>query len=484
MPNKNSFVSDNPKRILIVGLCALPMGMMERQLGNMGILVPMIKLFQQELGNIEIHTSLQLSKDFCTRYNIVSVRHRSMYEPSLRSGVITGLDFIRTLLWKLIVKALRVNVRMLIRGRKIAEFLQAELVVDFSGDTFGSMGHALHLLKHAMELGTACNLGKAVIMYAQSPGPFPGVLRRLLASLVFHRMAVVTVRDPVTYTALQKYDPRVTAVRTACPAHLLTPASPSQVRTILRQEHIEPDRGALIGLTLTGWNFASKLTSSAKYKPRRTEQEIAPVFDVARFVLEKLGATLVLVPHVYRTDSAGGFIPGPDSKVTQQLYQMIRERIDSPKVALVSGIYSSAEIKGLIGQFDLHISGRLHAGVAALSQGVPTVFIAYGPKFYGFARLVGQESYVSNALGGTIDGRDLVEKVRAAWEQRDQIRRELKQGMPLVRELAALNTIVLKDLLELPEQARQRPPQELVARWGRLSNALFEGLGLSAGHKR
>lgn len=44
----------------------------------------------------------------------------------------------------------------------------------------------------------------------------------------------------------------------------------------------------------------------------------------------------------------------------------------------MKGIYTPAETKGIISHFDMLVSGRVHAAVAALSQSVPTTIIDYG----------------------------------------------------------------------------------------------------------
>ena len=52
---------------------------------------------------------------------------------------------------------------------------------------------------------------------------------------------------------------------------------------------------------------------------------------------------------------------------------------------------SAAHAKALLSISDLVVSGRMHAAIAALSQGIPAVGIAYQDKFEGVFAQVGQQ---------------------------------------------------------------------------------------------
>ena len=89
-------------RIFISGMCSLPLGTMERQLGNMAILIPMLKMLQREMPGVQIVTSLQLSTGFCHEYGITSLDVKSLYIPNLKSGIISIIDWLRSGLWRLL----------------------------------------------------------------------------------------------------------------------------------------------------------------------------------------------------------------------------------------------------------------------------------------------------------------------------------------------------------------------------------------------
>ena len=83
-------------------------------------------------------------------------------------------------------------------------------------------------------------------------------------------------------------------------------------------------------------------------------------------------------------------------------------------------------MKGVIGQCDFFIGSRMHACIAALSQGVPCVGVAYSMKFAGVFESVG-------AGGWVVDGREVgndeaVARILELYGQRDALRGPLGQA--------------------------------------------------------
>lgn len=461
------FAMTQRPRILIIGLCALPMGTMERQLGNMAIFIPMIKTLKNESPNAHISTSLQLSENFCRHYGIASLKYRSLYEPRVRSGVISLLDYIRTCTWHYFTKHLKLNMKFLITGKKLREFIDADVILDFSGDTYGDMGHPVHLLKHSLDILTAVVLEKPVYMFAQSPGPFSTKFRSFVAKKVLNKVALISVREPMAYETLQQAGIKAPVIMTACPAFLFERAPAAKVKQILLSEGISRKDRPLVGMTITGFNVSRELISEDKYKESREESELGPLVAVLEYLLQKLKVNVLLIPHVFRTDKFGKLIAGPDTKITEQLCQMVNggECKYGDKLKVLKGIYGPSETKGIIGQCDLFIGGRLHAGVSALSQNIPTVLLGYGLKHYGFARLVGQERYVSNNFGGKINAQDIISKIEDAWNNRENISSEIRSRMPKVRQLALLNATIVKEIIDLPRNRSRAIPPQIVDSW-------------------
>lgn len=465
------------KRLLILGLCSVPMGTMERQLGNMAILIPMLDSLREHIPNVEIRTSLQLSDEFCTQHDLVSLKVRSLYEPTPRSGLMALLDFLRVAVWKGLRSLLRIDARFFLAGEKLQQYRWADVVVDFSGDVFGDAGHPLHLLKHSLDIAAVQVLGKPVHYYAQSPGPFSTGLRRLLGRITLGRATVISTREPAASTNLRAMGLPAPVVDAACPSYLLVPDS-DKARDVLLREDLEPSAQHRLGVTICGFNFSTELLSHDKYRLSRPVNEMLPFVRVLQHAISELNLDVLLIPHVFRTDSQGRLIEGPDSHLSRQLLNLFREEHPeyADRIALLSGIYDTAIAKGIIGTCDLYLSGRLHAGVAALSQAIPTVLVAYGRKFMGFARLLGQEDLVSPALRGAINADDLIHRLTSVWKRREQLGRELAERLPAVCRLAHLNSQIVRDLFANGNPARLNSNSPLVRQWMQESERALESV--------
>jgi colanic acid/amylovoran biosynthesis protein len=189
---------------------------------------------------------------------------------------------------------------------------------------------------------------------------------------------------------------------------------------------------------------------------------------------------VVFIPHVFRTRPDGTLIHGPDSAVTRQVCSVLRKRHPAlaERVSMVEGCHEAQLTKAIIGTCDLYLSGRLHAGVAALSQGIPTVLLPYGRKFLGFAALVGQQDFAARTFRGRIDGQDVKVKLDRAWENRDAIRARINATMVDVRQLSRLNGRIVADLLGLVSQSVRGVPVETVDEWEGESVKLLSSIGI------
>jgi colanic acid/amylovoran biosynthesis protein len=103
------------------------------------------------------------------------------------------------------------------------------------------------------------------------------------------------------------------------------------------------------------------------------------------------------------------------------------------------------ELKWVIGRTQFFIGSRMHACIAALSQCVPAVGLAYSAKFLGV--------FESAGVGRTIvdlrkcDAAEVVASVARAWMQRTELRGELQE------RVASLQSMVPETFRRLIENA-------------------------------
>jgi len=443
-------------RLFITGSCSPTIGNWEHQLGNAAILIGLLKSIHKYLPDVVITTKYRLSKEFSQKYKIQSVVLEPEKGHKLRRAFITIYNLFSSAIWRFCHKVFRIDVKFLRCTRLLTTYYNSDLIIDLSGDTYGDNIPFLAFVKYSLELVAARLLKKPVISLANSPGPFSGKIKRFIAKIVLNNISLITTREPVSADLLRNVGIKAPIITTACPAFLLEPAPEERVKEIMRSEGIDENIRPIIGLTLAGYNLYSEPTWDVPDSLEDLELYVPTV----KFLLDELGAQVLLIPHVYRTNPwTGQLIQGPDYVILKAL----KERFAGTKrLKLIEGTYSPNEVKGLIGKLDLHISGRLHAGVAALSQYVPTVLLAYGHKHVGFAKMLGQERYVWQPSRGP-DG--LLAIVKQIWENRERVVTKLHERIPFVKELAKLNAKILSDVLKLDEKSRIRPPKAVIDKW-------------------
>jgi colanic acid/amylovoran biosynthesis protein len=140
---------------------------------------------------------------------------------------------------------------------------------------------------------------------------------------------------------------------------------------------------------------------------------------------------------------------GRDYWIIKQLEKVLDDRGISKNFYVLNGVYDTWQTKAIIREFDMLVSGRVHAAVAGLSQNVPTVIIDYGHepkahKLMGFAGVAGVKDYVADPCSLE----DLNSKIKYCWDHLGDYRMQLEIRMPEVKRKAKQNFKLLKSLYE------------------------------------
>ncbi len=432
--------------ILLIGQCTLHLGRME--FGNIGNYY-IIESFVRELHNTfplcKIKSTLQMSKRFSDDEKI-EVIPMGVYYGWQKSE----LESVRKELS--ISESYKVTGKVEASTPYINAVMWADLVIDFSGDIWGDNANFLgenRFLIGLLKDKIAKNFGKKTVMLAGSPGPFSDEQTKGLAKEIYGEFDLVTNREPISTKLLEQDGFDVSKTQDlACPAFLFeSPYSPS-FGEVLLQEGLEksPSVKPVVGFILCGWNF--ELGPFDKWP--RNDVDYNKFVEAVEFISEELNARVCLMSH-----SNGFEVPpakfelkqGRDYPIAKHLEKIIIERGVAQNVFVLEGVYDAWQTKAIVGSFDMLVSGRVHAAVAALSQNIPTVIIDYGHepkahKLLGFAAVVGVQEYVANPCNSN----DLKDKIRTCWENRSVYKKHLEIKIPTVKEAARQNFRLLKEL--------------------------------------
>lgn len=436
---------EKPTRILIIGQCTLHWGRMEfGNIGNYYIIEPLIRQLHEVFPNAKISTTFQMSQNFCDREHIEVLPIELYYSWQ-------ECDLDKTLI-ELASASIFKNTGYLPRITPyIKAVLESDLVIDFSGDIWGDNANFLGENRFFIGLckdRIAQLLGKPTVMIAGSPGPFKDQNTLNFAKEVFENFDIVTNRESISTEILSNLGFNTQKVRNlACPAFLFEGASHLSIQELTAKSGLDKNTKPVVGFILCGWNFSEGPFD----KWPRNDKDYKNFAESVEFINLKLGAKVCLMSH-----SNGFHIPpqefklthGRDYPIVKQLEKVLTERGLATDVFTLNGIYDPWQTKGIIGHFDMLVSGRVHGAVAGLSQYVPTVIIDYGhqPKAHklrGFAEVAGMQEYIADPA----NTHDLIQKIHDCWVNRSEIYYHLKNRIPTVKDMAKESFKLLSSLI-------------------------------------
>lgn len=431
--------------ILIVGQCSLHWGRMEfGNIGNYYIIEPFMRELYKVFPNASIKTTMQMSERFCKDEKVTLVPMELYYGWTENDLKIAQKEHE-------LAKSYAESGVLKEETPYIKEVMQADLVIDFSGDIWGDNANFLgddRFLVGLLKDRVAQLLGKKVVMLAGSPGPFSNQETLSFAHEVFKGFDLVTNREPVSLGLLEKDGFDISKTQSlACPAFLFERAEGIEVDKLLEEEGLHNKDKLIVGFILCGWNFETGPFD----KEDRDDGDFTKFAEAVEYLTEELGVRVCLMSH-----SNGFDIPpapfklkhGRDYVITKQLEKILEARGISKDFFTLNGIYDTWTTKAIINNFDMLVSGRVHAAVSGLSQSVPTVIIDYGHepkahKLIGFAKVAQVEEYVANPCSLI----DLKDKIYKCFSNKEQYKLHLNNRIPVVHDLARENFKVLKGVM-------------------------------------
>jgi polysaccharide pyruvyl transferase WcaK-like protein len=167
---------------------------------------------------------------------------------------------------------------------------------------------------------------------------------------------------------------------------------------LLLDPYPPPDPGitgldlALPGPRIIGLNVSGLLSNAGgKYAQRaafRTDYDDL-ILKLIDFLISVKDCSVLLIPHVF------GMAKDSDSVACKRIYNEFCSRYPD-RLGLAAGNYDQSQIKYIIGACDVLIGSRMHACIAAVSQAVPAISLAYSGKFVGVMESLGVAQLVAD----------------------------------------------------------------------------------------
>lgn len=265
-------------------------------------------------------------------------------------------------------------------------------------------------------------LGKDLVLLPQTIGPFKSKIAQKIARFIMKNARIIYSRDFTGLIEAKKMlgpDASPSKVRFCHDvAFVLDPAKPL--------EHEPGLEGLdLVGINISGLLFIGGYTGGNMFGLKVDYREL--VYEIIEHMISRYGVRVVLIPHVF----GGPEHAESDVSACEEIFQDLSMKYKD-SLLMVRGNYDQGGIKHIIGQCSFFIGSRMHACIAALSQCVPAVPIAYSRKFMGVMETIGMETCVADPCA--MDREEILSVIDRTFENKEAVRKKLLATIPSVKE--------------------------------------------------
>jgi polysaccharide pyruvyl transferase WcaK-like protein len=312
-----------------------------------------------------------------------------------------------------------------------------DVIMDVSGgDSFSDIYGTYRFTGVTLPKLLALDLGIPLILLPQTYGPYHSPRLRATAAHVLRRAQQVWARDANSLRMVRElvgeaFDPQ----RHRCGVDMafgLAKSAPAEPDLLARIARHRAGGRLLVGLNISGLLYNERDEGSyggpdADRTRFGFRDPYAQIVDLLLARLTRLsGVQVLLVPHVTgHADPHCGDVAANRAALAK-LEPAARDR-----VMLIPGHLSAGEMKWVIGQCDWFCGTRMHACIAALSQGVPCTSIAYSDKTEGVFETAGVDDGVVDPR--TSHAEELVHDVLAGLERRQTTAKFLRARLPALQ---------------------------------------------------
>ncbi len=321
----------------------------------------------------------------------------------------------------------KVREKIIQSSRLLTALEKSDFVGDIhGGDSFSDIYGFRRFIIGVMPRIIALLLRKKLVLLPQTYGPYYSRLSKQIARFILKRSSRIISRDregiEIVKNILGKGLPDKKIQFCPDVAFVLDSRKPDGLDIY---PPIEKNFDtALIGFNISGLLYNGGYSRDNMFGLKCDYRSF--VHNLVKRFMEETTAHVLLIPHTF--GSPGNINSDPDA------CRIVFDRISGnyrKRVHLVMKEYDQYEIKAIISLCDFFIGSRMHACIAALSQGIPTVGVAYSRKFAGVLESVGIGHMVIDAK--SLDTETAIEKVLFSYEKLTKEKKILQKKIHTVK---------------------------------------------------
>jgi colanic acid/amylovoran biosynthesis protein len=309
-------------------------------------------------------------------------------------------------------------------GRKLKEFVDADIVVSQPGGPYIGEKYRGHEHVHLFHIWLGLALGKPTVLYSPSCGPFERPVRNKVRKSILNRLDFISVREEISAGYLRELGiptDRINVFPDAALQYEFPALDADLAELVVKgRTHGRP----IVGFTPSEHHF---------------DKELLPGYlESLTFTLNKclrdLDADVVAFPQLFGRHS------------DMPLIKKIIEGLEDPgRCHVFPDDRDCLDQQSMISSMDLMIATRYHSQIFASKGCVPSVCISYEHKSRGFMESLDLERFCIDI--GEVTPEGLWELVRSCWDNRSDIRRHIETRMPEMAELSSRASVACADIL-------------------------------------
>lgn len=354
---------------------------------------------------------------------------------------VEGLEVVRASSWGAARRLVRALVRKIRPSyslplpvdRKL--WIDADMILSIGGDMYTLTGSESGTIYYhpLAELGRQIlSHGTPYVLWGASVGPFesfPPGAQYFLEHL--NKISLITAREPRTKEYLEATKCRARVVPAADPAFAMH-AQETQLPFVPNAED-----------SVVAVNF-SPLSTRQVFQGNEQDQAINVIVECLKRLLRLPRLKIVLVPHTVCDD-----VPGDDDmRFLREIHRRLGDT--SGRAVLLSETLGARRTKYVLAACDVAIAARMHCAIAAVSSGVPTIFVGYSEKARGMAQYVyGSEQWYVPLR--EITPKTLVDRTAALLKEREEVARYLLESQGKWHDEARWGVSALCDVVAAPK---------------------------------
>jgi colanic acid/amylovoran biosynthesis protein len=331
----------------------------------------------------------------------------------------------------------------------LMEFIHANLVVSTAGGFLYSSGIGLVYLISLYTIGLSILFKKPLYFFPQSYGPLKRSWERFLLSSILSRARVVMAREEISYKLILSLPSKPRQCFLLPDPAFSFQELPSQSgMEWLCVNGIPAGSGTpLLGITVVNWGAESR----DFHGQDRYEKAITAA---AREFIHRMDGKVIFFIQVW-----GPSASQDDRTPTRRVFNSLQDCTEH--ILFIQDILPPDMLKGIMGNMDIFIGTRMHSNIFALSQGVPTIAIAYQHKTKGIMHMLGQDRWIIDIQA--FEEQSLTDLMLNLWEVRNTVRSEIKTALvPILLDSARPGAIVaadFKEILHKADEIRENSPR-------------------------